>query len=68
VIAVKSTVQDVMTTQVVAVHRNTSFKEMAAELHRARVSAFPVLDDDGKVVGVVSETDLLPKETRRGVG
>ena len=27
-----------------------------------RVSAFPVLDDEGKVIGVVSEADLLSKE------
>jgi CBS-domain-containing membrane protein len=59
----KSTVKDIMTTQVVAVHRGTSFKEMAARLRQERVSAFPVVDDDGTVVGVVSETDLLPKET-----
>jgi CBS domain-containing protein len=59
----KSTVKNIMTTRVVAVHRSTSFKEIAARLRQARVSAFPVLDDDGTVVGVVSETDLLPKET-----
>jgi CBS-domain-containing membrane protein len=63
VIAVKSTVQDIMTTQVSAVRRDTPFKEMAARLHRERVSAFPVVDEEGKVVGVVSETDMLPKET-----
>jgi len=60
---VKSTVKDIMTTQVVAVHRDTPFKEMAAQLRLDRVSAFPVVDDEGKVVGVVSETDMLPKET-----
>ena len=59
----KSTVENIMTTQVVAVHRCTPFKEMAARLRQERVSAFPVVDDDGTVVGVVSETDLLPKET-----
>jgi CBS-domain-containing membrane protein len=59
----KSTVENIMTTQVVAVHRCTPFKEMAARLRQERVSAFPVVDDDGRVVGVVSETDMLPKET-----
>ncbi|MGH3251197.1 MAG: CBS domain-containing protein [Trebonia sp.] len=52
-----------MTTRVIAVHRSTSFKEMAARVRADRVSAFPVVDDDGKVVGVVSEADMLPKET-----
>ena len=55
-------VADVMTTQVVAVRADASFKEIVAMLGGLRVSAFPVLDDDNKVIGVVSETDLLPKE------
>ena len=57
-----ATVKDVMTTHVVAVRKNASFKDMAARLREHRVSAFPVLDEDNKVVGVVSEADLLFKE------
>jgi CBS domain-containing protein len=56
-----TTVKDVMTTQVVAVRRETTFKEVAATLRENRVSAFPVLADGGKVIGVVSEADLLIK-------
>jgi CBS domain-containing protein len=55
-------VRDVMSTQVVAVKRGASFKEMTASLRQYRVSAFPVIDDDQKVIGVVSEADLLAKE------
>ena len=57
-----ATVKDVMTTRVAAVRKNAPFKDIAASLTRNRVSAFPVLDDDGKVIGVVSEADLLCKE------
>lgn len=57
-----ATVKDVMTTRVVAVRKNAPFKNIAALLTRYRVSAFPVLDDDGTVIGVVSEADLLCKE------
>lgn len=57
-----ATVKDVMTTRVVAVRKNAPFKDIAALLSRYRVSAFPVLDDDGTVIGVVSEADLLCKE------
>ncbi len=57
-----ATVKDVMSTHVVAVRMNASFKDMAARLREHRVSAFPVLDEDNKVVGVVSEADLLTKE------
>jgi CBS domain-containing protein len=55
-------VKDVMTSRVVAVRKNAPFKDIAVLLTRYRVSAFPVLDDDGKVIGVVSEADLLCKE------
>jgi predicted transcriptional regulator len=54
-------VRDVMTTPVVAVKQGASFKEMAALLRKYRVSAFPVLDDDQRVIGIVSEADLLAK-------
>jgi CBS domain-containing protein len=55
-------VRDVMSTHVVAVKKDAPFKEMAARLRQYRVSAFPVVDDDRKVIGVVSEADLLTKE------
>jgi CBS-domain-containing membrane protein len=55
------TVGDVMTTRVIAVTRNTDFKQIAAVLRQHRVSACPVIDDAGRVVGVVSEADLLYK-------
>lgn len=55
-------VADVMTTNAVAVRANASFKEIAARLREHHVSAFPVIDNDDKVIGVVSEADLLPKE------
>ncbi len=55
-------VRDVMTTRVVSVTEDASFRAMAAALRTYRVSAFPVVDGDGKVIGVVSEADLLAKE------
>ena len=61
-----STVKDVMSTHVIAVRRGAPYKEMAAMLHDQRVSAFPVIDDDCKVIGVVSESDLLAKEALEG--
>ena len=59
-------VTDVMTRKVVAVHTSASFKEIAATLRERRVSAFPVVDDDGRVIGVVSEADLIAKEALEG--
>jgi CBS-domain-containing membrane protein len=62
----KAAVKDVMTTRVVWVRQDASFKKMAAALRENRVSAFPVLDDEDKVIGVVSEADLLTKEALNG--
>jgi CBS domain-containing protein len=55
-------VRDVMTTRVAYVRESASVKEIAARLREQRVSAFPVLDGEDKVIGVVSEADLLTKE------
>ncbi len=57
----KTMVKDVMTTRVIWVKKDATFREMAAALRKHRVSAFPVIDDDGTVVGVVSEADMLTK-------
>jgi len=58
----KTAVKDVMTTRVIWVKKDATFREMAAALREYRVSAFPVVDDDRKVIGVVSEADMLNKE------
>jgi CBS-domain-containing membrane protein len=55
-------VSDLMTTPVVRVHQETGFKEIAKLLAEYAVTAVPVVDDDERVVGVVSEADLLRKE------
>jgi CBS domain-containing protein len=52
-------VKDIMTAGVVTVRPGTEYREMAAMFSQHRVSGFPVVDDEGKVIGVVSETDLL---------
>ena len=58
----KTAVKDVMTTRVIWVRKDAPFRELAAALRRHRVSAFPVLGEGDKVIGVVSEADMLTKE------
>ncbi|MEU3253741.1 CBS domain-containing protein [Streptomyces sp. NPDC006997] len=58
-------VSDVMTRTVVAVGRDAPFKEIVRTMEQWKVSAIPVLEGEGRVIGVVSEADLLPKEEFR---
>ncbi|MET8471789.1 CBS domain-containing protein [Streptomyces sp. NPDC006422] len=58
-------VSDVMTHTVVAVGRDAPFKEVVELMEEWKVSAVPVLEGESRVVGVVSEADLLPKEEFR---
>jgi len=57
-----STVKDVMTTHVLWVRADATYKDMAQRLREFRISAFPVLDDYMRVIGVISEADMLAKE------
>jgi CBS domain-containing protein len=58
-------VGDVMTRAVAAVGRRSAFKDIVRTMQDRKVSALPVVDGAGRVVGVVSEADLLPKEEFR---
>jgi CBS domain-containing protein len=55
-------VKDVMTKDVVTVRPWTPLKEVARLMVERRVSGLPVVDEDGSVIGVVSEGDILVKE------
>ena len=52
-------VQDVMTRDVVSVNADVPIKDVALELSRRGISGMPVVDDDGRVIGVISEADVL---------
>ena len=61
-------VKDVMTAKVIWVKQDTPYAAIAAALRQHRVSAFPVVDEKDQVIGVVSESDLLPKLALGGAG
>jgi CBS domain-containing protein len=54
-------VDDVMTKDVVAVEPGTQYQDLVKILIDRKVSAVPVVERFGYVLGVVSEADLLPK-------
>ncbi|MEI5007459.1 CBS domain-containing protein [Streptomyces sp. PmtA] len=54
-------ISEVMTRRVVTVNRDSSFKEIVRLFDDNDITAAPVVDDDGRPLGVVSEGDLLRK-------
>lgn len=53
------TVGEIMTRRVVAAREDMPFKDLVALLHEHRVSGAPVVGEDGRLVGIVTEADLL---------
>jgi len=58
-----NTVADVMSRHPVVVKSETPLKEAVQILAERRISGLPVVDDAGKLVGIISETDLMWQET-----
>ena len=58
-------IQELMTGAVVTVRSGTPLKDAAALMAEHHVSGLPVVDAEGRVVGVLSEGDILYKETGR---
>jgi CBS domain-containing protein len=56
------TAKEIMSTKVVSVTLETSLKELAEIFVSSRFSNMPVLDAAGKLVGVISETDLIEQQ------
>jgi len=54
--------KDIMTTEVYSVREETDIKELAALFVKHRVTAMPVVDADGKLIGIVSQTDLVEQD------
>ncbi|MFZ5989696.1 MAG: CBS domain-containing protein, partial [Bacillota bacterium] len=54
--------RDIMLTDVITVKKDTTIEEIAHILSEKSISGVPVVDDDNKVVGIVSQKDLLYKD------
>ncbi|BCW98023.1 MAG: CBS domain-containing protein [Armatimonadota bacterium] len=59
------TAADVMTREVITVSADATLREVAEILTQAGISGAPVVDADGRLVGIISESDLLNEEKRR---
>ncbi len=61
-------VVDLMTTEVIAVSRDTELREAARLMFRNRVSGLPVTEPDGTLIGIITEADFLRLEVERQEG
>jgi CBS domain-containing membrane protein len=56
---IDGTVADVMSSPVISVHPETDIREAARILSEKRIKRVPVVDHDGRLVGIVSRTDVI---------
>jgi len=61
-------VVDLMTTEVIAVSRDTGLREAARLMFRNRVSGLPLTEPDGTLIGIITEADFLRLEVERQEG
>ncbi len=59
----KKTVADIMTTNLILVTPNTPLQEAISILAEKKISGLPVVDETGKLVGVISDSDLMWQES-----
>jgi CBS-domain-containing membrane protein len=56
------TAAEVMTKDVITVKKETTIRELAELFATHRISSFPVVDDNGELIGIVTETDLIEQD------
>lgn len=56
--------EDIMTKDVIAVKPETTVEELARLLIEHKISGAPVVDEENKLVGIVTENDLIKKNAR----
>jgi CBS domain-containing protein len=59
--------RDIMTRKVATIHPEASAQEAAQLLYQKRISGAPVVDADGKLIGVITEADIISKVNREGL-
>ncbi len=55
---------DIMTTDVITVKKDTSLKDLAKILYKNHINGVPVVDDDGLLLGIICESDLIRKDKK----
>ena len=60
----KNLVREIMTKEVISVSLDTSVNEIARLMHDYNIGGLPVVGDNAEVLGVVTELDLVVRNTR----
>ena len=55
---------DIMTTAVITVKKETTLKELARLLYENHINGVPVVEDEGKLIGIICESDLIRKDRK----
>ena len=55
---------DIMTTEVMTVKKETPLKELAEILYNNHINGVPVVDDEGLLIGIICESDLIRKDKK----
>ena len=55
--------KDIMTTDVIVANKNDSIANVAKMLIQEKIGGLPVVDEENRVVGIISETDIMKKES-----
>jgi CBS domain-containing protein len=63
-IQLKTEVRDIMTKELITLKEDTPVKEAARILSEAKISGAPVVDDEGRLIGLVTESDLVVQDVR----
>jgi CBS domain-containing protein len=58
---------DIMTRKVATIRPGASVQEAAQLLDQKRISGAPVVDPDGKIIGIITEADIISKVDREGL-
>jgi len=58
------TAQDIMTRDVITVRQDMSVRELAQLLSDKKISGAPVIDDQGNLIGIVTENDLVDQKKK----
>lgn len=56
------TAKDIMTMDVIVANKSDSIADVAQLLIKEKIGGVPVVSEDRKVVGIISETDIMKKE------